>query len=99
MIALTEKKCKVGNIGSIVDLENILSRDTCVMKETLSLVRNEVLQLCLDEVLFANLFHLRVHSVMFYNKTKTNAKSGSDIERIERIHSYLMCCKCFNLGS
>jgi len=91
MFALTEKKCKVGNIGSIVDFENILSQDTCAMRETLSLVRNEVLQLCLDEVLFSNLFHLHVHSVMFHHKTKIRAKLGSDTERIERIHNYLMC--------
>ena len=61
------------------------------MRETLSLVRNEVLQLCLDEVLLANHFHLHVQSVMFHHKTRTRAKSGSITERIERIRSYLMC--------
>ena len=56
MIALTEKKCKVGNISSIVDFKNIICRDTCALRETLALCGMKCCNSALIKFLFANLF-------------------------------------------
>ena len=74
MIALTKKKCKVENIGSTVDFENIQSRDTCALRETLTLWEMKCGKSALMKFLLANLFNLHVYSFMLPSQDQDKCK-------------------------